>query len=234
MLEQDPSPLRSVTTDGPTQGTQTATAKSDPKWRWVPIRSLGQRHRTKIGAHLRNLDAGDRYLRFGYAASDAQINAYADLIDFNQHEVFGICNRRLELVAVAHLAHLLDAAPTASEFGVSVLRHARGRGFGHRLFEHAMLHARNRGVKHLLIHALSENGAMLNIARSAGATVERFGAESQAWLQLPPDTIASRVGEIVEQSAAEIDYRIKRHSLRGEGADSTGTIHALDSNFGSD
>jgi GNAT superfamily N-acetyltransferase len=232
MLELDSLPPPLIAADGPIRPPQ-ATGP-DAKWRWVPIRSLGQRHRPKIGAHLRLLDAGDRHLRFGYAASDAQINGYVDIIDFEQHEVFGICNRRLELVAVAHLAHLFDAVPAASEFGVSVLRHARGRGFGHRLFEHATLHARNRGVKRLLIHALSENATMLSIARNAGATVERFGSESQAWLQLPPDTIASRVGEIIEQSAAEIDYRIKRHTLRGEAVDAAGTTHPLDSDFGSD
>ena len=47
-----------------------------------------------------------------------------------------------------------------------------------------MLHARNRGVQTLFIHALSENTAMLRIARNAGATVERDGPESEAWLRL--------------------------------------------------
>lgn len=209
-------------------------SQRDPKWRWIPIRSLGPRHRPRICAHLLSLDEGDRYLRFGYAASDAQIASYVEQIDFERHEVFGVCNRRLELVAVAHLAHMADSEPLASEFGVSVSRKARGRGLGHRLFEHAMLHARNRGVKRLFIHALSENGAMLKIARDSGATIERFGAESQAWLQLPPDTIASRVGEIVEQRAAEIDYQMKLRALRDESAGPAGAIQSLDSNFGAD
>ena len=64
--------------------------------------------------------------------------------------MFGIFNRRLELIALAHLAHReADAGAgraAISEFGVSVLPKARRRGFGRRLFEHAMLHARNRGV----------------------------------------------------------------------------------------
>jgi len=101
-----------------------------------------------------------------------------------------------------------------SEFGVSVLPHYRGRGFGARLFEHAMLHARNRGVETLFIHALSENVAMLKIARKAGATVERSGSESEAWLRLPPDTLASHVDELVEHQAAELDYRLKVHARK--------------------
>ena len=96
-----------------------------------------------------------------------------------------------------------------SEFGVSVLPKSRGRGFGKRLFEHAMLHARNRGVHVLFIQALSENRAMLKIAANAGAKLKRDGPESEAWLELPDDTIASHVGEIVEQQAAELDYQLK-------------------------
>ena len=180
---------------------------------WVPIRSLGPRHRERIAAHLTALDASDRYLRFGYPATDAQMSKYVDMLDFEQDEVFGIFNRRLELIAMAHLAHAgvvpAPGRPAMSEFGVSVLPKARSRGFGRRLFEHAMLHARNRGVEMLFIHALSENVAMLKIARRAGATVERDGSESEAWLKLPPDSLASHVGEMVEQQAAELDYHLK-------------------------
>jgi GNAT superfamily N-acetyltransferase len=189
-----------------------------PSWSWVPIRSLGPRHRERIAAHLLSLEVSDRYLRFGYAASDAQISKYVDLLDFEQDEVFGIFSRKLELIAMAHLAHSVvmpeQNGVAVSEFGVSVLPHARSRGFGRRLFEHAMLHARNRGVDTLLIHALSENTAMLKIARNAGATVVRQGSESDAWLKLPPDSFASHFDELVETRAAEFDYRMKVRARR--------------------
>jgi ribosomal protein S18 acetylase RimI-like enzyme len=187
-------------------------------WSWVPIRSLGPRHRDRILSHLLALDERSRYLRFGYPANDAQISRYVDTIDFSQDEVFGIFNRRLELIAMAHLAHRTATAAQShgamSEFGVSVLPKARRRGFGARLFEHAMLHARNRGVETIFIHALSENTAMLKIARNAGATVERDGAESEAWLKLPPDSFASHLDEILGDQAAEIDYRLKLRARR--------------------
>jgi GNAT superfamily N-acetyltransferase len=183
----------------------------------VPIRSLASRHRPRIAAHLRQLSEHDRYLRFGYPATDEQIGKYVDMLDFERDEVFGIFNRRLELIAMAHLAN--SPAATAggrrmAEFGVSVLAPARGRGYGARLFEHAVLHARNRGVDSLFIHALSENTAMLKIARTAGAVVQRDGPESEAWLQLPPETIGTRFNELMEQQAAEIDYRIKVQAHR--------------------
>lgn len=196
------------------QPTPAPTPADAARWTWVPIRSLGPRHRDRIATHLLSLDEGDRYLRFGYPASDAQISKYVDMIDFEHDEVFGIFNRRLVLIAMAHLAHapVQAASPRGAmaEFGVSVVRKARARGFGARLFEHAVLHARNRGVQTLFVHALSENTAMLKIARNAGATVERDGSESDAWLRLPPDTFVSHVEQMMGDQAAEIDYQLKR------------------------
>ena len=212
------APDRIDTSNGAHAGDDRAPVAPRTGWPWVPVRSLGPRHRPRIVDHLLALDERSRYLRFGYAASDAQIARYVDTIDFEHDEAFGIFNRRLELIAMAHLAHRGPDASrgrtTMSEFGVSVLPKARRRGFGRRLFEHAMLHARNRGVGAIFIHALSENTAMLKIARRAGATVERDGSESEAWLQLPPDTIASHLDEIFGEHAAEIDYRLKLNAHR--------------------
>ena len=61
----------------------------------------------------------------------------------------------------------------------------------------------------LFIHALSENTAMLKIARSAGSVLERAGSETDAYLRLPPATLDSRVAEIVEEQLAQTDYRLK-------------------------
>ena len=186
---------------------------------WVPIRSLSPRHRDRIARHLLELSEHDRYLRFGYAASDDQIKQYVDQLDFDRDEVLGVFNRRLHLLAMAHVAYFQrndGDAIACAEFGVSVAARARGRGYGHRLFDLAALHARNRGVQTLLIHALSENAPMLRIARQAGAEVVREGGESQAMLKLPPDTVGSQVAEMVETGAAEWDYRLKQQARRME------------------
>lgn len=176
----------------------------------VPIRSLGPSHRDRIAHHLLALEPRDRYLRFGYAASDAQVQHYVGHLDFERDEIFGIYNRNLALIAVAHLARSPDPACEAcAEFGVSVLQQARGRGYGARLFERAVMHARNENVNLLFIHALSENTAMLKIARNAGAVVERDGSESDAYLKLPPADLDSRMTEIVEEQFAQTDYRLK-------------------------
>lgn len=201
-----------------------APGPDHPPFRWVPIRSLSARHRPRILKHLLSLNESDRYLRFGSVATDAQIAHYVDLIDFERDEVFGIFNRRLSLLAVAHLAFSPVAATpshapadmaarSSSEFGVSVLPEARGRGYGSRLFDRSVLHARNRGVERLIIHALSENKAMLRIARNAGATVVRDGSESQAELALPPDDVGTRVEAFVESAVGEIDFQLKAQAV---------------------
>lgn len=176
----------------------------------VPIRSLRPRHRAAVLAHLLELTPADRYLRFGYAAQDAQIAHYVQGLDFARDQIFGIFNRRLRLIAVAHLAYGQEPQPQRrAEFGVSVSPTYRGRGLGAKLFARAQLHAQNDRISQLYIHALSENSAMLKIARNAGATVQRLGAESDAYLELPSPTLGSHMSEAVDVQIADTDYRLK-------------------------
>ncbi len=213
--------MPAVLSDSPLPSSEPAAHLPDTLW--VPIRSLTPRHRSRIAAHLLALAPHDRYLRFGYAASDDQIQRYVAGLDFERDEVFGIFNRRLSLIAMAHLAQLPPAADGTreAEFGVSVRQDARSRGFGARLFALASLHARNRDVDTIVIHALSENHAMLKIADAAGASIVRRGPEAQACVKLPPDDMASRVREIALQQAAEWDYGLKAQARSlGEWIDS--------------
>ena len=104
----------------------------------VPIRALGAQHRERVANHLLALTERDRYLRFGYSASDEQVRRYAELLDFERDEVFGIFNRRLQLIAMAHVAYAQsEDTQSCAEFGVSVLASARGRGYGGLLFDRA-------------------------------------------------------------------------------------------------
>jgi RimJ/RimL family protein N-acetyltransferase len=176
----------------------------------IPIRSLGPSHRGRIAHHLLALDEHDRYLRFGYTATDEQIERYVSGLDFDRDEIFGVYNRRLELIAMAHLAFSHDPAMrSCAEFGVSVVKRARGRGYGARLFDRAVMHARNEGVELLFVHALSENTAMIKIARNSGATLERAGSETDAHLRVPPATLDSRMSELLEEQIAQTDYHLK-------------------------
>lgn len=176
----------------------------------MPIRALGADDRAALLGHLLALDSSDRYLRFGYVAGDAQIRRYVAGIDFARDEVFGVFNRRLELVAAAHIA-LAGAAAGEAEFGVSVLAQGRGRGIGTRLFERAAMFARNRGLHTLRLQCLSRNAAMMHIARRAGMLVRHCDSETEteATLQIPPHSMLSHLGEWLNDAAAEVDFAIK-------------------------
>jgi hypothetical protein len=68
----------------------------------------------------------------------------------------------------------------------------------------------------MFIHALSENTAMLKIARNAGATVKREGSESEAYLELPPADFETHVSELVTEHLGEMDYQLRsRPSISG-------------------
>lgn len=182
----------------------------------TPIRTLSASHRAQIAAHLLSLPSHDRYLRFGYPASDAQVQRYVDGLDFTRDEVFGIHGSQLELIAVAHLAFdpVAGEKPRAAEFGVSVSGQCRGQRLGARLFERAVMHASNEGVQTMYIHALSENVPMLKIARNAGATVRRSGSESEAYLSLPAANLNSRLCAVWEDQIGEMDYRMKAQAMQ--------------------
>ncbi len=189
--------------------------KPDTEGVLIPICHLGPEQLPKIRRHLLALSSHDRYLRFGYAANDEQITRYIDGLNFERDEIYGIFNRNLHIVAMAHLA-LMEAPgrPSSAEFGVSVLAYARGRGYGARLFERAVMHARNEKVSEIYIHALSENAPMIWIARKSGATLERDGSETEAYLSLPKRDLDSRVTELVVDQYAKVNYSIKEDAKR--------------------
>jgi GNAT superfamily N-acetyltransferase len=187
--------------------TNTVPASSGSR---VPIRSLDATHTERIFHHLISLSARDRYLRFGYFASDRNLEVYVSSLNFERDELFGIYDRSLLLIAVAHIAYSIDdICNIGAEFGVSVLSHARRRGYGARLFQCAVTHACNRNISMLLVHALSENQSMLTIATNAGARVKRYGCESEAFLQLYPPNMKSWWSELFEEQLGQGDYRIK-------------------------
>ncbi len=181
----------------------------------IPISPLCTDHRPAILAHLLALSAHDRYLRFGYTATDEQIERYVNGLNFERDEIYGIFNSNLDIVAMAHLALIKEPGHEfSSEFGVSVLAHARGRGYGARLFERAVIHARNEKVYQMYIHALTENAPMIRIARKGGAHIERDGAETEAFLQLPTRNLDSRLTELVANQFAKTNYSIKEDAKR--------------------
>ena len=147
--------------------------------------------RPALEAHFIRLDIEDRRLRFGSGISDDGLRDYVRRIDFERDGLFAVQDDPLRLLAVVHIA--MGSGP--AEMGLSVLPEARGQGLGNALFGRAVTFLRNRGVASVFMHCLTENAAIMHIARKNRMRVARHGTESDAHLELAPATADSYVNE---------------------------------------
>jgi RimJ/RimL family protein N-acetyltransferase len=188
----------------------------------VLVKALSKRDLRRVLRHFLALDSSDRLLRFGSMLPDEGVTAYVNKIDFSRDIVFGVLNRRFQLVGVGHLAftskeahpdsiHYTDKEKVA-EFGVSVSKSARGQGVGTRLFERAAIHCRNSDVDTLYMQCLSTNRTMMHIAKKAGMEIQREYGEADAHLHLPPPSPSSVLAEALEEQMAKIDYTVKANA----------------------
>jgi len=172
----------------------------------IVTRELSRFERPELERHLLALGDEDRRLRFGTALSDHAIGAYVAGIDFERDAVFGVFDDFLRLVGAAHLARCDGHA----ELGVSVLPEWRGRGAGAALLARSHTHARNWGIRALFMHCLSENGAMIHLARKQGMRIATEQGESDAWLALPRADASSYAHELFAERLGLFDFALKR------------------------
>jgi GNAT superfamily N-acetyltransferase len=169
------------------------------------VSELSARNMGALEKHFLLLGIEDRRLRFGNALSDAAIRAYLSRIGLGQDAIFGVFGDDLQLLGVAHLAR----GDGNAELGVSVLPGHRGRGLGGALLARAHTHARNWGVRALFMHCLTENAAMMHLARKQGMDIVAEHGEADAWLKLPPADASSHFGAVFDQRVALFDHAMK-------------------------
>lgn len=174
----------------------------------VYVQRLSEGVRPQLQEHFLRLPAEDLRLRFGTVFGPSAIAHYVESIDFDQDAVLGVYDDALRLVGVVHVAFSGDSA----ELGLSILPDHRGRGVGSALFARAADHARNRFVTRLYMHCLSENAAIMHIAKKSGMNICVDTGEADAFLKLPPADPASLTGEMVDQRLALFDYALKTQS----------------------
>ena len=172
-----------------------------------PVR-LRNTDRAALATHFLALDMDDRRLRFGAPISDFAIHQLEERIDFERDELFGIADDDMRLIGVVHVAFYPDKA----ELGLSVLPSARGTGLGNALFERAVMHLTNRGVREVFVHCLTENGAMMHLAAKHGMRVVRDGPESDAYLALPSPTPSSVFVEWLQEKQADSVHLLRRQA----------------------
>ena len=150
----------------------------------IPIR-LRASDRASLANHFISLDADDRRLRFGSTISDEGLRDYARRIDFERDGVFAVHDDAgSRLLAVIHVA----LSARSAELGLSVVPECRGHGLGSVLFARAVNFLRNRGTPEVFVHCLTENGAMMHLARRNRMRIVPAGDETDARLALDPPT----------------------------------------------
>jgi len=171
----------------------------------IVTRELPRSERAKFASHLKQLDREDRRLRFGHVLPDASVDEYVARLDFDRDVVFAVHEDAVHLAGAAHLAR----AGAHAELGISVLPSSRGRGVGAALLGRAHVHARNWGTQALFMHCLTENGAMMHLARKQGMRIVADGVEADAHLALPPATAASFAQAMLDERLGLFDYALK-------------------------
>jgi len=117
----------------------------------------------------------------------------------------------LRLVAVVHVA----VTEASAELGLSVLPGFRGDGLGSELFARAVMHLRNRGIREVFIHCVTENAAIMHLARKHGMRLVYDGSESDAYLELAPSTPQSIFAEWYQEQQAQAIQAMRRNNLFG-------------------
>jgi GNAT superfamily N-acetyltransferase len=132
------------------------------------IRKLWPSEWPKFRDHLLRLDKVSRRMRFAHGVSDAFIEDYAARMAHMGGIVYGYFEGS-ELRAAAELKKLGDTWGREAEAAFSVEQPLQEHGIGTELMGRVIRAARNRGVQHLCISCLAENGKMRAIAAHFGA-----------------------------------------------------------------
>lgn len=133
-------------------------------------------HYTAICDHIISLNRDDRYLRFGYPATDDRIGAYVDSTRNSEKSVWICVEVDGCLVGTLHVA----LGTASAEFGLTVSSSARNKGIGKLMFSSAYILILERGIKQIHLYCLSQNKAIQKIARSFGLQVVTCGSDSEA------------------------------------------------------
>jgi GNAT superfamily N-acetyltransferase len=132
------------------------------------IRKLWPTEAALFRDHLLRLDKESRRLRFAHGVSDAFIEDYAARMADMGGIVYAYFDGE-EVRAVAELKKLGDTWGREAEAAFSVEQPLQDHGIGTELMGRVIRAARNRGVQHLVVSCLAENGKMRAIASHFGA-----------------------------------------------------------------
>lgn len=171
----------------------------------------------KIIAHLCNLKAEDRRLRFGAMPSDEMIESYVTKSFDTDCKWFGVDHINGTLVAACHVAITEGEA----ELGCSVDTEYRGHGYAQLMFDRAVTWLRTKGITNVYMHCLTENQVMRHIAKKNEMVLQSEYGETDANVEVAPPSVMTQAADAYLDRMAFYDMIYKNNmrvfnSLMGE------------------
>jgi RimJ/RimL family protein N-acetyltransferase len=169
-----------------------------------------------INHFLHDITDHDRYLRFGYAATNEAIISYLNdsFEDYGDNNMWFICVDNEKIVGTVHVSFCpvsKDGRNTA-EMGFTVSPDYRGRGLGQDLFQRAATWAMMKGANTLYTQCLSENKVMQHIAKKNGMTVVTIGqGEKEATISATKGTIRAYYDDKMFDNLSFVDISVNQH-----------------------
>jgi hypothetical protein len=128
-----------------------------------------QLHFRKLASHFIGLPSSDRFLRFGWVATDVDIVAYVESLFVSAASVFAVVEPDGDISGVLHL----EFTGAGANVGLSVSSWARNQGIGTLLLQRAGLLACAQGLKTLFVRNLNFNSALRQLALRLGMNAAR-------------------------------------------------------------
>lgn len=147
--------------------------------------------------HLNSLPSEDKYLRFGYQATENQIRRYVETsisteITRTNADMWYAVKCDGEIVATLHVAIRGDLA----EFAFTTSPAHRRKGLGQMLFGRGFQLTTEFCITKIYLSMLSSNGPMKHIARKFGLAVITEGPDAECSIQIQYPVPLSRVEEV--------------------------------------
>ena len=177
----------------------------------IPRKIMYEDDENRLYDHfLVDIQGNDRYLRFGYQASNENVMTYLEgaFKDFGTTNMWFIAESEGRVVGSAHVS---ISVYKIAEMGFTVAPDHRGKGLGQDLFQRASTWAMMKGAKVLYTQCLSQNQVMQHIAKKNGMTVVTIGyGEKEATINATKGTIQSYFDDKVFDNLAFVDRAIEK------------------------
>lgn len=182
----------------------------------IPRKIMYESDKGKLYDHfLVDIMGHDRYLRFGYQATNDNVTKYLDTAfdEFGFKNMWFIVENDNKVIASVHVSFcpLTKDGNYTAEMGFTVSPEFRGQGLGQELFLRGSTWAMSKGAKTLYTQCLSENKVMQHIAKKNGMTVVTLDyGEKEATIQATKGTIQSYFDDKFFDNLAFVDLAIQK------------------------